>query len=220
GGDKTYTYGPTFDPVTGVGSWTQLPSVNLPVSAPQTLVTLFRNTVHGQLGLELQAMQDQGKGKLISSPRVLTQDRKEASLQAGQEVPYETATSSGATAIQWKDATTGIKVTPQITPDGNVIMTVKISKNSVTSYYNAGVPILNKKEVETSAMVENGGTMVIGGLYEENNTNDASKVPLLGDIPLLGHLFRHSTKTKDRRELLIFITPRIVDTMNTSNLNY
>ena len=224
---KTLSWGPEYksDGVDRFGNDTVSinygqPNVSLPASAATSAVTLFRQTAHSFLGLELSAMQDNGKGKIISSPRVLTQDRKEASLQAGQEIPYETSTSSGATAIQWKDATTGIKVTPQITPDGNVIMTVKISKNSVSSYYNAGVPILNKKEVETSAMVENGGTMVVGGLYEEDNTNDASKVPLLGDIPVLGNLFKHTTKVKNRRELLIFITPRIVDTMNTSNLNY
>ena len=196
------------------------PNVYLPASAATSAITLFRSTAHGFLGLELSAMQDNGKGKLISSPRVLTQDRKEASLQSGEEIPYETASSSGATTIQWKEATTGIKVTPQITPDGNVIMTVKVSKNSVSARHNAGVPILSKKEVETSAMVENGGTMVLGGLYEEDNTNNAAKVPLLGDIPVLGNLFKHSTKVKNRRELLIFITPRIIDTMNASSLNY
>lgn len=217
-GSKTYSMRPTIDE-NGNRNWNG-PMVSLPVSAPSTAISLFRSSANSFLGLELQALQDQGRGKVVSSPRVLTQDRKEASLHAGQEIPYETATSSGATAIQWRDATTGIKVTPQITPDGNVIMTVKISKNSVSSYYSAGVPILNKKEVETSAMVENGGTMVVGGLYEEDDTHDAGKVPLLGDIPVLGNLFKHTKKVKDRRELLIFITPRIIDTMNTSNLNY
>ena len=227
GNDKnTVTWGPTYSTsmgpdgqdhvTTGLGQ----PNVYLPASAATSAITLFRSTAHGFLGLELSAMQDNGKGKLISSPRVLTQDRKEASLQSGEEIPYETASSSGATTIQWKEATTGIKVTPQITPDGNVIMTVKVSKNSVSARHNAGVPILSKKDVETSAMVENGGTMVLGGLYEEDNTNNAAKVPLLGDIPVLGNLFKHSTKVKNRRELLIFITPRIIDTMNASSLNY
>lgn len=224
--NNTVTWGPTYSTAMGPDGQDRVmmnagqPNVYLPASAATSAITLFRSTAHGFLGLELSAMQDNGKGKLISSPRVLTQDRKEASLQSGEEIPYETASSSGATTIQWKEATTGIKVTPQITPDGNVIMTVKVSKNSVSSRHNAGVPILSKKEVETSAMVENGGTMVLGGLYEEDNTNDAAKVPLLGDIPVLGNLFKHSTKVKNRRELLIFITPRIIDTMNASSLNY
>lgn len=215
-GGNTYTFGP---PTNG-DDWITYPSVNLPVSAPSTMVSLFRNTLHGQLGLELQAMQDQGKGKVISSPRVLTQDRKEAQMHDGQDIPYQTATSSGATAIGWKEATTGLVVTPQITPDGNIIMNLRVTKNSATATYANGTPILTKREVETSAMVENGGTMVVGGIYIEEDTNDASKVPLLGDIPVLGNLFKHSTKIKNRRELLIFITPRIVDTMNTSSVHY
>lgn len=196
------------------------PNVDLAVTGASSAVTLFRRTAHGFLGLELTAMQDQGKGKVISSPRVLTQDRKEAQMHDGQEIPYQVATSSGATSIGWKDATTGIVVTPQITPDGNIIMNLRITKNSATSTYANGTPILSKREVETSAMVENGGTMVVGGIYTEDDTNDASKVPLLGDIPVLGNLFKHTTKKKDRRELLIFVTPRIVDTMNTSSVNY
>ena len=196
------------------------PNVNLPAAAATSLVSLYRSTDHGILGLELSAMQENNKGKIVSSPRVLTQDRKEASLSEGLEVPYEVATSSGATSIQFKDAVTGLKVTPQITPDGNVIMTLKVSKNTVDRYLSNGTAVLSKKEVETSAMVENGGTMVVGGIYVEENTNDAGKVPLLGDIPVLGHLFKNTKKVKARRELLIFVTPRIVDTLNTSNLNY
>lgn len=197
-----------------------LPNVNLPVVGATSMVTLFRRTAHGFLGLELSAMQDQGKGKVISSPRVLTQDRKEAQMHDGQDIPYQTATSSGATAIGWKEATTGLVVTPQITPDGNIIMNLKVTKNSPTATYANGTPILTKREVETSAMVENGGTMVVGGIYVEENTDDAGKVPLLGDIPVLGNLFKHTTKKKARRELLIFVTPRIVDTMNTSGVHY
>lgn len=203
----------------GVRDWGQ-PNVYLPVSAATSAISLWRSTQHGFLGLELSAMQENNKGKIVSSPRVLTQDRKEASLTEGLEVPYEVATSSGATSIQFKEAATGIKVTPQITPDGNVIMTLKVSKNTVDRYLNNGTAVLSKKEVETSAMVENGGTMVVGGIYVEENTDDAGKVPLLGDIPVLGNLFKHTTKRKARRELLIFVTPRIIDTMNTSNLNY
>ncbi|MBQ5429979.1 MAG: type IV pilus secretin PilQ family protein, partial [Neisseriaceae bacterium] len=196
------------------------PNVNLPVTQPTSGLMLFRNTAHSVLGLELSAMQENKKGKIVSSPRVLTQDRKEASLSEGEEVPYQVATSSGATSIQFKEATTGIKVTPQITPDGNVIMNLKVSKNSITDRLNNGEAVLSKKEVETSAMVENGGTMVVGGIYVEEDSDGAGKVPLLGDIPVLGNLFKHSTRVKTRRELLIFVTPRIIDTLNTSSLNY
>ncbi|MBQ9182578.1 MAG: type IV pilus secretin PilQ [Neisseriaceae bacterium] len=195
-------------------------NVNLPVSSATTLVSLYRATNHSLLGLELSAMQENNKGKVVSSPRVLTQDRKEASLSEGEDVPYQTATSSGATATQFVEAVTGIKVTPQITPDGNVIMTLKVTKNSISRYTPLGDPVIGKKEVETSAMVENGGTMVVGGIYVEENTDDAGKVPLLGDIPVLGNLFKHTTKKNARRELLIFVTPRIIDTLNTSGLNY
>lgn len=224
GTDVSWT--PTYGTATGPNG-TQMttvnygqPNINLPASAATSAITLFRQTAHGFLGLELSAMQENNKGKIVSSPRVLTQDRKEASLSEGLEVPYQVATSSGATAIQFRDAVTGLKVTPQITPDGNVIMTLKVSKNTVDRYLNSGDAVLSKKEVETSAMVENGGTMVVGGIYVEENTDDAGKVPLLGDIPVLGNLFKHTTKRKNRRELLIFVTPRIIDTMNTSNLNY
>ena len=195
-------------------------NVNLPVSSATTLVSLYRATNHSLLGLELSAMQENNKGKVVSSPRVLTQDRKEASLSEGEDVPYQTATSSGATATQFVEAVTGIKVTPQITPDGNVIMTLKVTKNSISRYTPLGDPVIGKKEVETSAMVENGGTMVVGGIYVEENTDDAGKVPLLGDIPVLGNLFKHTTKKNARREVLIFVTPRIIDTLNTSGLNY
>ena len=216
GGNQSLTWAGSDGPTNNLG----LSNVNLPVTSPTSAITLFRNTAHGFLGLELSAMQENNKGKIVSSPRVLTQDRKEASLSEGLEVPYEVATSSGATSIQFKDAVTGLKVTPQITPDGNVIMTLKVSKNTVDRYLNNGTAVLSKKEVETSAMVENGGTMVVGGIYVEENTDDAGKVPLLGDIPVLGNLFKHTTKRKARRELLIFVTPRIIDTLNTSNLNY
>ena len=214
-GSSTTWYG-TGGATTDLGR----PSVNLPVAQPTTAITLFRNTAHGFLGLELTAMQDSKRGKIVSSPRVLTQDRKEASLSEGVDVPYQVATSSGATSIQWKEAATGIKVTPQITPDGNVIMSLRVTKNSIDHYLTSGEAVLSKKEVETSAMVENGGTMVVGGIYVEENTDDAGKVPLLGDIPVLGNLFKHTTKKNTRRELLIFVTPRIIDTLNTSNLNY
>ena len=216
---KTVTQGDQSYEVIDKINW-DLPNVNLPVSAATTALTLFRSTAHNFIGLELSAMQEDNRGKVVSSPRVLTQDRREASLSDGEDVPYQVSSSSGATSIQWTQAVTGLKVTPQITPDGNVIMTLRVMKNSISRYTPNGDPVIAKKEVETTAMVENGGTMVVGGIYVEENTNDNGKVPLLGDIPVLGNLFKHSTRNNRRRELLIFVTPRIIDTMNTGSLDY
>lgn len=195
-------------------------NVDLPVAGATSSIALFRNTAHSMLNLTLSAMQENNKGKIVSSPRVLTQDRKEASLSEGEKVPYETTDGDGNHNVQFENADTSITVTPQITPDGNVIMSLKVTKNSVTRYTPQGHAIIGNKEVETSAMIENGGTMVVGGIYVEENTNDAGKVPLLGDIPVLGNLFKTTAKKNARRELLIFVTPRIIDTTNTSNLNY
>ena len=193
------------------------PNVNLNVTAPTTALTIARVNASGLIGLELSAMQEKGLGKIVSSPRVLTQDRQEASLEEGQDVPYQESTSSGATSTTFKKAVTGLTVTPQITPDGNVIMKLKINKDEVDTRYNDGR--MNVKRVETTAMVENGGTIVIGGIYVEKDSNGVASVPLLGDIPILGNLFKHSSRNKERRELLIFITPRILDTVG-GNLDY
>lgn len=195
-----------------------VPNVNLPIAGATSAITFIHNRASGAIGLELSAMQAEGEGKIVSSPRVLTQDRQEASLEEGVDVPYQEATSSGATSTTFRKAVTGLTVTPQITPDGNVIMKLKINKDSVDERFNDGR--MNVKRVETTAMVENGGTMVVGGIYVEENSDGENKVPLLGDIPLVGNLFKNQTKKRNRRELLIFITPRIMDTMNSNNLYY
>lgn len=197
-------------------SW--VPNVSLPISAPTSGISFIHSRATGAILLELSAMQAEGEGKIVSSPRVLTQDRQEASLEEGVDVPYQEATSSGATSTTFRKAVTGLTVTPQITPDGNVIMKLKINKDSVDERFNDGR--MNVKRVETTAMVENGGTMVVGGIYVEENADGESKVPLLGDIPVLGNLFKSQTKKRNRRELLIFITPRVMDTMNSNNLYY
>ena len=193
------------------------PNVNLNVTAPTSALTVAHVNASGFIALELSAMQEKGLGKIVSSPRVLTQDRQEASLEEGQDVPYQESTSSGATSTTFKKAVTGLTVTPQITPDGNVIMKLKINKDEVDTRYNDGR--MNVKRVETTAMVENGGTIVIGGIYVEKDSNGVASVPLLGDIPILGNLFKHTSRNKERRELLIFITPRILDTVG-GNLDY
>ncbi|OAM34874.1 pilus assembly protein PilQ [Eikenella sp. NML96-A-049] len=187
------------------------PNVNLPAASATSSLTIVRALSSGALGLELTAMQEQNRGKIISSPRVLTQDRKEATIKAGREIPYQEASSSGATSTSFKEAVLGLTVTPQITPDGNVIMDIKLNKDSVDQGCSVlGTPCISTKELTTRAMVEDGGTIILGGIYEEDNSNTQYKVPLLGDIPVVGNLFRGTKRNNEKNELLIFITPRIM----------
>ncbi len=197
------------------------PNINLPVSSATSSIALVRSLASGALGLELSAMQQQEKGKIISNPRVLTQDRKEAVIESGQEIPYEEATSSGATSITFKKAVLGLTVTPNITPDGQIIMDVKINKdNPIDCTVNSlTTKCISTKQLRTQAMVEDGGTLIVGGIYEEENSNTLNKVPLLGDIPIVGNLFKSRARSEVRRELLIFITPRIMDNTG-STLRY
>ncbi|KLT73176.1 pilus assembly protein PilQ [Neisseria arctica] len=202
-------------------TFTMSPNINLPTAAASSSIALVRAIGSGALGLELSAMQEQNRGKIISNPRVLTQDRKEAVIESGTEIPYEEATSSGATSITFKKAVLGLTVTPNITPDGQIIMTIKINKdtpqdcviNSLTT------KCISTKNLQTNAMVEDGGTLIVGGIYEEENRNIVNKVPLLGDIPVVGNLFKSRSRNEKRRELLIFITPRIMDNIG-STLRY
>ena len=197
------------------------PNISLPVSAASSSIALVHSLASGALGLELSAMQEQNKGKILSNPRVLTQDRKEAVIESGQEIPYEESSSSGATSITFKKAVLGLTVTPNITPDGQIIMSVKINKDNPIACTASGVPTLciSTKQLQTQAMVEDGGTLIVGGIYEEESSNVVNKVPLLGDIPVVGNLFKSRARKERRRELLIFITPRIMDNMG-STLRY
>lgn len=206
---------PTLSP------YTLGPNVNLPTSAASSSIALVHSFASGALGLELQAQQSQNKAKTLSNPRVLTQDRKEAVIESGTEVPYTSETSSGATDVEFKKAVLGLRVTPHITPDGQVIMDVKINKDSVNASCGGsnGEPCIDTNNLQTQAMVEDGGTLILGGIYEEDNANGVNKVPLLGDIPIIGNLFKSRTRRESRSELLIFITPRIMD-YNGSNLRY
>ncbi|MDO4694663.1 MAG: type IV pilus secretin PilQ [Eikenella sp.] len=188
-----------------------VPNVNLPISSPTSAISIIKSYATGALGLELQAMQEQNRGKIISSPRVLTQDRKQATIKAGTEIPYQEATSSGATSVSFKEAVLSMVVTPQITPDGNVIMDIQLNKDSVDKNCTVlGTPCISTKELNTKAMVEDGGTIILGGIYEEENSTGEYKVPLLGDIPVIGNLFKSTTRSNTKRELLIFLTPRIM----------
>lgn len=174
-------------------------------------LTLFRAGAGRFLNLELTALQSDGRGKIISNPRVVTADQVEATIEQGTEIAYQQATSSGATAVQFKKAVLSLKVKPQITPDDNVIMDIKVNKDSPNfDRIVAGVPPIDTKQISTQVLVENGGTVAIGGIYTQDESERITKVPLFGDIPVLGHLFRNTSKQDNKTELLIFVTPRIL----------
>jgi type IV pilus assembly protein PilQ len=179
-------------------------------NAGQISFTLFKQGLNQFINLELSALEADGKGKIVASPRVLTADQVEAVIEQGTEIPYQQASSSGATAVSFRKANLSLKVKPQITPDGNIIMTLDVNKDQPGASTPAGVQI-NTKHVKTEVLVENGGTVVIGGIYEQNERTDITKVPFFGDLPLLGYLFRNKTQTSTKTELLVFITPRIVN---------
>ncbi|ENV1626995.1 type IV pilus secretin PilQ [Neisseria gonorrhoeae] len=205
----------------GDGKWAAQTKINLPVAAAANSISLVRAISSGALNLELSASESLSKTKTLANPRVLTQNRKEAKIESGYEIPFTVTTASGggnSTNTELKKAVLGLTVTPNITPDGQIIMTVKINKDSPAQCASGNNTILciSTKSLNTQAMVENGGTLIVGGIYEENNGNTLTKVPLLGDIPVIGNLFKTRGKKTDRRELLIFITPRIIDTAGNS----
>ncbi|EMS6758043.1 type IV pilus secretin PilQ [Neisseria gonorrhoeae] len=205
----------------GGDKWKAQTKINLPVAAAANSISLVRAISSGALNLELSASESLSKTKTLANPRVLTQNRKEAKIESGYEIPFTVTTASGggnSTNTELKKAVLGLTVTPNITPDGQIIMTVKINKDSPAQCASGSNTILciSTKSLNTQAMVENGGTLIVGGIYEENNGNTLTKVPLLGDIPVIGNLFKTRGKKTDRRELLIFITPRIIDTAGNS----
>ncbi|EOF8559493.1 type IV pilus secretin PilQ [Neisseria gonorrhoeae] len=205
----------------GGDKWEAQTKINLPAAAAANSISLVRAISSGALNLELSASESLSKTKTLANPRVLTQNRKEAKIESGYEIPFTVTTASGggnSTNTELKKAVLGLTVTPNITPDGQIIMTVKINKDSPAQCASGNNTILciSTKSLNTQAMVENGGTLIVGGIYEENNGNTLTKVPLLGDIPVIGNLFKTRGKKTDRRELLIFITPRIIDTAGNS----
>ena len=189
--------------------------VNLPaaaiggINAPSIAFSLFSSSDNRFLNLELSALEADGKGKIISSPRVVTEDKMVAVIEQGIELPYQVASSSGATSIEFKKANLRLEVIPQITPDGNVVLEVDVSKDSKGDETRAGFAI-NTQHVKTKVMVENGGTVVLGGIYQQTERSNESKVPLLGDIPVVGYLFKTQGRESAKTELLVFITPKIV----------
>ncbi len=197
--------------INGPGLNSNLPAVGLNgFNAGQLSFILFKSNLTRLLNIEISALESDGKGKIVASPRVLTADQVEAVIEQGTEIPYQQATSSGATSVSFRKANLALKVKPQITPDGNVIMTLDVNKDQPGATTAAGVQI-NTKHVKTEVLVENGGTVVIGGIYEQNDRLDTTKVPFFGDLPVLGFLFKNNTTTSSKTELLVFITPRIVN---------
>ena len=225
GGDTRVTVGGNY---AAIGAQTLQPGapsaytnnqfINLPANtstgfaggtAATIALSLFGATANRFLNLELSALEAEGKGNIVSSPRVITADQQKARIEQGEEIPFQQATSSGATSVQFKKASLRLEVTPQITPEGNVILDVEVNKDSRGELTAAG-PAINTKQVKTQVLVENGGTVVIGGIYTQQERNEINKVPLLGDIPYLGVLFQNRVRTTSKTELLVFITPKIV----------
>ena len=175
---------------------------------------LFNSALGRFLNLELSALQADGRGKIISNPRVVTADQSEATIEQGTEIPYSTVSQAGTTTL-FRKAVLGLKVKPQITPDDNVIMDLKINNDSRGTDTPTAGPAINTRQITTQVLVENGGTVVIGGIYTEDQLTTVTKVPLFGDLPLIGALFKNTQNRDNKTELLIFITPRILkDTLN------
>ena len=192
-------------------------NVNLPAPASSgtpgsiALSLLAKNTL---VDLELSALQSEGKGEVVSSPRVITANAKPAVIKQGVEIPYQASTSSGATSVSFKDAVLSLNVTPQITPDGRVIMDLAVHDDSVGTNVSTGsggsTPSIDTREVDTQVLVDNGQTVVLGGIYQQTTSHTVSKIPMLGDIPVLGYLFRNNQVINNKTELLVFITPKIL----------
>ena len=189
--------------------------VNLPasslggVSPTSFAISLFSSAANRFLNLEISALEADGKGRVVSSPRVVTADQTKALIEQGTEFPYQQATSSGATSIAFRKAVLKLEVTPQITPEGNIILDLDVNKDSPGTPVEGGMSI-NTKRVRTQVLVENGGTVVIGGIFELNERESENKVPVLGDIPVVGNLFKQRTRQAEKQEMLVFITPKMI----------
>jgi type IV pilus assembly protein PilQ len=205
--------GPSPYPIsipTGAGGIPQRMNVNLPVVGSNAgriaLSILSSNTL---LDLELSALQVEGRGEVVSNPRVITSDQHEATIKQGTELPFQEASSSGATTTSFREAVVGLSVTPQITPDDRIILDLTVKKDSVGQLF-LGRPSIDKKEVQTQVLMNSGETVVLGGVYEQSTRNDSERVPFLGDLPFIGALFRTTRERNEKNELLIFVTPKIL----------
>lgn len=193
------------------GQFVNLPAANLNgFESASFAVSIFNAAKNKFLNLELSALEADGKGKVVSSPRVVTADQTKAVIEQGTELPYQMAAASGATAIAFRKANLKLEVTPQITPEGSIVLDLDIHKDSVGQITPAGFAI-DTKHVNTQVRVDNGGTVMIGGIYETTEQDDEYKVPILGDLPLLGYLFKNRRRATAKQELLVFITPKMLD---------
>jgi type IV pilus assembly protein PilQ len=186
-------------------------NVNLPVVNPAGSIALaLAKLPFGQLlELELSAMQEEGKGEIISSPRVITSNQQMATIEQGTEIPYQEASSSGATSVSFKEAVLKLQVTPQITPDDRIVMDLEVNKDEVGTVF-LGVPSIDTRSVKTQVLVDNGETVVLGGIYEQSKQKGSRRVPFFGDLPYVGFLFKTNTNSDTKRELLVFVTPKII----------
>ncbi|HTH80827.1 MAG TPA: type IV pilus secretin PilQ [Ramlibacter sp.] len=221
-GNTRVAIGGSYDAVTGTTlestavpttlntSFVNLPAVGQGGFTPSSFaISLFSAAANRFLNLELSALEADGKGKLVSSPRIVTAHNQKAMIEQGTEFPYQQATSSGATAVSFRRATLKLEVTPQITPEGNIILDLEINKDSRGETTAAGIAI-DTKHIKTQVLVENGGTVVIGGIFELTQNETVTKVPLLGDIPFAGNLFKNKSNNTSKQEMLVFITPKMI----------
>ena len=184
-------------------------NVSLPAASPAGSIALAILKSGVLIDMELSAMQTEGRGEVISTPRVITANGKKALIEQGQEIPYQSSSANTGTNVQFKKAVLSLDVTPQITPDNRVLMDLEV-RNDSAGTVTQGVPSIDTKRVTTQVLIKTGETVVLGGVYQQTNTKSISKIPLLGDVPLLGSLFRNDLNTATKRELLIFITPKIL----------
>ncbi|NDP39082.1 MAG: type IV pilus secretin PilQ [Rhodoferax sp.] len=219
-GDNRVVFGTSYGNAvasSGAGGAVDLTSnfINLPAvgqggyNAATFALSIFSSAANRFLNLELSALEADGKGKVVSSPRVVTADQIKALIEQGTELPYQIASSSGATAIAFRKANLKLEVTPQITPEGNIILDLDVNKDTVGQSTAAGFAI-NTKHIKTQVLVENGGTVVIGGIFELTESDNETKVPFLGDLPGVGNLFKSRGRVSNKQEMLVFITPKVV----------
>ncbi|PUA99020.1 MULTISPECIES: type IV pilus secretin PilQ [unclassified Acidovorax] len=220
GGNNRVAFGTSYNDAvasSGAGGTTSTSGnfVNLPASLSNVTgvgsfaLSIFNSAANRFLTLELSAMEADGKGRIVSSPRIITADQTKALIEQGTEYPYAVTAPNGATTLAFKKAVLKLEVTPQITPEGNIILDLDVNKDSRGETTTQGVAI-DTKHVKTQILIENGGTVVIGGIFEMEETNQENKIPVLGDVPVVGNLFKSRTKESTKREMLVFITPKVI----------
>ncbi len=220
GGNDRVAFGTSYQNATGSAGYgtpveTSGTFVNLPASLSGVgnfgsfALSIFNSSANRFLTLELSAMEAEGQGKIVSSPRLITADQTKALIEQGTEYPYSVTAPNGATTIAFKKAVLKLEVTPQITPEGNIILDLDVNKDSRGETTTQGVAI-DTKHIKTQVLIENGGTVVIGGIFEMEESNQENKIPLLGDVPVVGNLFKNRSREAVKREMLIFITPRVI----------